>query len=148
MLRYLLFLQQLYCKFVSAYPVLNCWVLLLYLLSLHLKWTKKVYRNFIWLIKEKITFSKKFYSFYYEIFNEVMNWLRQINLNFNQRSVLWIPTPFIFFGKQKNLHLDFSTLFRLYKLKLKYYLEIHGWGWFTGFFFRIIFCQFRYCKLW
>ena len=51
------FFYNKYCKFfslpISGTKLLSCRELLLYLLSLDLKWTKKVHRNFIWLYQTK-----------------------------------------------------------------------------------------------
>ena len=59
------FFYNKYCKFfslpISGSKLLSCRELLLYLLSLDLKWTKKVHRNFIWLYQTKRYEAQKFF---------------------------------------------------------------------------------------
>lgn len=59
------FFYNKYCKFfslpLSGTKLLSCRELLLYLLSLDLKWTKKVHRNFIWLYQTKRYEAQKFF---------------------------------------------------------------------------------------
>ena len=62
------FFYNKYCKFfslpISGTKLLSCRELLLYLLSLDLKWTKKVHRNFIWLYQTKWYEAQKILSWY------------------------------------------------------------------------------------
>ena len=59
------FFYNKYCKFfslpISGSKLLSCRELLLYLLSLDLKWTKKVHRNFIWLYQTRRYDAQKFF---------------------------------------------------------------------------------------
>ena len=62
------FFYNKYCKFfslpISGTKLLSCRELLLYLLSLDLKWTKKVHRNFIWLYQTRRYDAQKILSWY------------------------------------------------------------------------------------
>ena len=62
------FFYNKYCKFfslpISGSKLLSCRELLLYLLSLDLKWTKKVHRNFIWLYQTRRYDAQKILSWY------------------------------------------------------------------------------------
>ena len=83
------FFYNKYCKFfsipISGSKLLSCRELLLYLLSLDLKWTKKVHRNFIWLYQTRRYDAQKILSWYgqnAQIFfwlswNLIFLWLRE-----------------------------------------------------------------------
>ena len=83
------FFYNKYCKFfslpISGSKLLSCRELLLYLLSLDLKWTKKVHRNFIWLYQTKRYEAQKFFhdmakmhkNIFWFSWNLIFLWLRE-----------------------------------------------------------------------
>ena len=87
------FFYNKYCKFfslpISGTKLLSCRELLLYLLSLDLKWTKKVHRNFIWLYQTKRYEAQK---------NSFMIWPKCT------KTFFWFPWNLIFLRLRENIY--------------------------------------------
>ena len=98
------FFYNKYCKFfslpISGSKLLSCRELLLYLLSLDLKWTKKVHRNFIWLYQTRRYDTQKILSWYGQ--NAQKHFLIFLKSDFSviMWKYLWLMWIFLVFYKK------------------------------------------------